>query len=128
METPPVSAEDRLFAALAYVYWYVAFPIYLLSPRYQQRPFLRYHLFHALVLGLVVFWGGVALWTVSAMLGQFGLFGLLLYPVLRLSEWAALGLTAYAAFSAWMGRQVEIPYITEFVRPYLQEKRSDDHR
>lgn len=124
METLPVSKEDRLFAALAYIYWFVAFPVYLVSPRYQGRPFLRYHLYHALGLGLVVYWGGIILWTVAAVLGKFGLFGLLLYPVLRLAEWLALGVTGYAAFSAFRGKQPQIPFLTELVRPYLEEKNS----
>ena len=38
---PPRSAEDRLLAALAYPFWYLAFPIFLLAPSFQQRPFLK---------------------------------------------------------------------------------------
>lgn len=115
------SAEDRFLAALAYVYWYVAFPVYLAVPRYQRNSFLKYHMYHALVLGLGVLWGGVALWTISAVLGRAGLFGLLLYPVLRAAEWLALGVTVYAALQAWFGKRVQLPYVTEFVRPMLQE-------
>lgn len=114
--------EDRLFAALAYPYWYIAFPIFLLAPRYQQRPFLRYHLYHALALGLLVFWGGVTLWTLSAIVGRFGLFGLLLYPMLKLAEWGAFGFTVYAAINAFLGKKAELPFVTEFVRPYLADK------
>lgn len=113
-------AEDRLFAALAYVYWYVAFPVYLLSPRYQNRPFLRYHLFHALALGLVTFWGGAALWAVAGVLGRLGIYGMLLYPIMRVCEWGVLAVTLYAAVRAWFGQRVELPFITEFVRPYLE--------
>jgi hypothetical protein len=123
MEVKSAAAEDRLFAALAYFYWYVAFPVYLVTPRFQQRPFLRYHMFHALILGLVVFWGGVALWTVGALIGKLGAFGLLLYPILRLAEWGAVLVTGYAAVQAWLGKQAEIPFVTEFVRPFLEEKK-----
>lgn len=122
MENQPVHAEDRLFAALAYPFWYVAFPVYLLAPRYQQNPFLRYHLFHALALGLAIMWGGVSLWTFAAVLGKFGLFGILLYPFLKLAEWVAFFTTLYASLNAFLGKKAQIPYITELVRPYIQER------
>ena len=65
----PPSAEDRLFSALAYPYWYVAFPVYMLSARQQKSEYLRYHMFQGLVLGLALFWGGVSLWTLGAVIG-----------------------------------------------------------
>jgi len=126
MEKNSISPEDRLFAALAYPYWYVAFPVYLLSNRYQERPFLRYHLFHALFLGLAILWGGVLMWTTAAVLGKFGAFGILLYPFLKLAEWVAFLTTLYAAGNAFAGRRASIPYITDMVRPYLVEKGSKD--
>lgn len=122
MENTPGSAEDRLLAALSYPFWYMAFPIFLLAPRYQQRPFLRYHVYQALALGLVILWGGITLWTTAAILGKFGLFGLLLYPFLKLAEWGAFLTTFYAAIGAWLGNRTELPYITEFVRPFLHER------
>lgn len=124
MEKKSLSAEDRLFAALAYPYWYVAFPVYLLAPRFQQNAFLRYHLFHALVLGLWVFWGGALLWAASAILGRLALFGLLLYPLLKLAEWLAFGVTLYGAFTAFAGKKVYLPFVTDLVRPYLKESES----
>ena len=121
MDTP-ANAEDRLLAALAYPYWYIAFPVYLLSNRYQSREYVRYHVFQGLLLGLVVLWGGAVLWTTAAILGKFGLFGLLLYPILKLAEWGARLTTLYAAFMALSGKKVELPYITEFVRPMLHSR------
>lgn len=117
----PLVAEDRLLAALAYPFWYLAFPIFLLAPRFQQRPFIKYHVYQGLALGLTVLWGGITLWTTAAVLGKFGLFGLLLYPFLKLAEWAAFLTTCYAAIGAWLGNRTELPYITEFVRPFLHE-------
>lgn len=116
-----LTAEDRLLAALAYPFWYMAFPIFLLAPRFQQRAFLKYHVYQGLALGLVILWGGVTLWTTAAVLGKFGLFGLLLYPFLKLAEWAAFLATGYASVGAWLGNRTELPYITEFVRPLLHE-------
>lgn len=124
MEKNSISAEDRLFAALAYPYWYVAFPVYLLSNRYQNRPFLRYHLFHALFLGLAILWGGVLLWTTAAVVGKFGAFGILLYPFLKLAEWVAFLTTVYATLMAFAGQRVTLPLITDLARPYLVEKGS----
>lgn len=122
MDNSPGSAEDRLLAALAYPYWYLAFPIYLLAPRLQQRPFLKYHVFQGFCLGMAVLWGGVTLWTTAAILGKFGAFGLLLYPFIKLAEWVAFLLTWYGAVGAWFGNRIEIPYVTEFVRPFLHER------
>ncbi len=117
-----VTHEDRLLAALAYPFWYVAFPLYLVANRYQGRDFVRYHLFQGLFLGLVVLWGGAVLWTTAAVLGKFGLFGLLLYPCLKLAEWVAWGATYYAAAMAFLGKKVELPFITELVRPMLHTR------
>lgn len=118
----PTVAEDRLLAALSYPFWYMAFPIFLLAPRFQQRPFIKYHVYQGLALGLTILWGGVTLWTTAAVLGKFGLFGLLLYPFLKLAEWSAFLVTVYAAAGAWLGNRTELPYITEFVRPFLHER------
>lgn len=119
---PPTLAEDRLLAALSYPFWYMAFPIFLLAPRFQQRPFIKYHVYQGLALGLLILWGGVTLWTTAAVLGKFGLFGLLLYPFLKLAEWGALLVTVYAAAGAWLGNRIELPYVTEFVRPFLHDR------
>lgn len=118
----PPSAEDRLFSALAYPYWYVAFPVFMLSARQQKSEYLRYHMFQGLVLGLALFWGGVSLWTLGAVIGRLGLFGLLLYPILKLAEWVGFGVVVYATVSAWLGKRCQIPFVTEFVRPLLHER------
>lgn len=118
----PDQAEDRLFAALAYPYWFVAFPVFMLGQGYRQRRFLRYHMFHGLALGLLIFWGGLVSWTLAAAIGKFApIFSLLFYPLIKIAEWLAFGMTVWGAGNAFVGREVELPFITEFVRPYLAD-------
>ncbi|MBI3926298.1 MAG: DUF4870 domain-containing protein [Armatimonadetes bacterium] len=117
-----LKAEDRLLATLAYPFWYLVFPMIYLSPHRQHSPFLRYHAYHALFLGLGLWVGGVVAWTTAAFIGKiFFLFGLLLYPILLLLKWMALLLTLYCMISAWQGRTQYVPYITEFSRPFVEE-------
>lgn len=114
--------EDRLLAALAYPFWYLVFIMVYLSPRKQKSRFLRYHAYQGLFLGLLVWGGGIVAWTAAEIVGKvFVLFGLLLYPLLKLLNLAAFVMTAWATLAAWMGRWVEIPYITEFARPFVDE-------
>lgn len=118
-----ISHEDRLLSALAYPFWYVVFPLFQLSPEKQKRKFLRYHCYQGLILGLALWGGGIVAWTLASILGRLIIFGLLLYPFLKLAEWVAFGTTVFAAGSAWLGNYVQIPYVTEFVRPFLEEER-----
>jgi uncharacterized membrane protein len=113
------NSQERLFSALAYPFWYVTFPVFLLS-REKTSAYARYHVYQGLFLGLTLWIGGIALWNVSAFLGRFILLGLLLYPMLRLAEWIALGVTVYSALSAWLGSKVRLPFITKFTEPFLQ--------
>lgn len=113
--------EERLFSALSYPFWYVTFPVFMLSRDRQASRYTRYHVYQGLFLGLGLWLGGIALWNVSAILGKFILFGILLYPLIRLAEWAALGLTLYAAAAAWLGYKVSLPFVTKFSQPFQQD-------
>ena len=52
--------EERLFSALSYPFWYVAFPVFLLSKEKQASAFTRMHCHQGLFLGLLL-WGGGAM-------------------------------------------------------------------
>ena len=117
--------EERLFSALAYPFWYITFPVFLLSKDRQSSQFTRYHCYQGFFLGLALWLAGITLWNVSGFLGKFILFGLLLYPLLRLAEWVALGLTVYSAASAWLGRKVHLPFVSDFVAPFLASQSSE---
>ena len=119
--------EERLFSALAYPFWYVAFPVFLLSKEKQASAFTRMHCHQGLFLGLLLWGGGILLWNASAILGKFILFGLLLYPLLKLAEWVALGLTVYSAASAWLGYRVYLPFISEFAKPFAAIEGRESH-
>lgn len=113
--------EERLFSALSYPFWYVTFPVFMLSRDRQTSRYTRYHVYQGLFLGLALWLGGIALWNVSAIIGRFVLFGLLLYPLMRLAEWAALGLTVFSAAGAWLGYQVKLPFVSKFAQPFQQD-------
>ena len=124
MSEKPTS-EERLFSALSYPFWYVTFPVFSLSRDRQASSYTRYHVYQGLFLGLALWLGGIALWNISAILGRFILFGLLLYPMLRLAEWVALLSTVYSAISAWLGYKVRLPFISKFTEPFLLEQDGD---
>lgn len=118
----PLRHDDRLLAALAYPLWYVVFIVVYLSPRRQKSRFLRYHAYQGLFLGLTVWVGGILLWTAADIAGKiFILFGLLAYPLLKLLQLAAFAVTAWATLMAWLGKWLELPFITEFARPFVDE-------
>ena len=114
--------EERLFSSLSYPFWYVTFPVFLLSQERQASAYTRYHAYQGLFLGLTLWIGGIALWNVSAILGKFILFGLLIYPLLRLAEWAALLVTVYSAAMAWLGYKFRLPFISKFAEPFQAER------
>jgi len=120
-----VTHEDRLLAALAYPLWWAAFPLLLLSPGKRERKFFVYHAYQGLFLGLALWVGGIALWTGASVIGRIALFGILLYPALKLAQWVAALTTVYATALAWLGVYVQIPFITEFARPYISSQKPD---
>ena len=54
-----------------------------------------------------------------------GLGGILLYPALKLAQWVAALTTVYATALAWLGVYVQIPFITEFARPYISSQKPE---
>lgn len=118
---PKPTGEDRLFAALCYPFWFVAFPIFSISTERQAKPFVKFHAYQGLALGLLIWLGGITLWHLAAVFGRFILFGLLLYPALKLAEWVAFFTTLFSAAGAWLGYQPKIPFITDFVHSVISE-------
>ncbi len=109
-------------AALAYPFWYLVFPLIYMTPDKRHDPFLRHHAYHALFLGLGLWVGGVLLHTGLALIGKiFVLFSLLLYPLVKLVSWAALGVTLYSMLVAWQGKNLNLPYLSGFAQPFIEE-------
>lgn len=114
--------EDRLLALLAYPFWYLVFPLIYMTPDKRNDPFLRDHAYHSLFLGLGLWLGNIFLYTAAALIGKFFvLFGILLYPLLKLTGLAAVLLTGYCMMTAWQGRTVRLPYLSDFARPFIEE-------
>jgi hypothetical protein len=110
-------------AALAYPLWFAVFPMVYVTPDKRKNPFLRTHAYQGLALGL---FGIVGLSLVRAVLGFFFrwliLFDVLLYPLLRLGEWAVLGLVVYGAVMAASGRSAPMPYISKAVNSLFADE------
>ncbi|MCA9793722.1 MAG: DUF4870 domain-containing protein [Candidatus Eremiobacteraeota bacterium] len=117
-----MSREDRLLATLAYPFWYLVYPLIYMTPDKRNDPFLRHHAYHALFMGLGLWVGGILLHTGVAIIGKFFIvFGILLYPFVKLLGYAAIGLTAYAMLTAWQGKKLSLPYLSEFAEPFISE-------
>jgi len=98
---PESTSDDRLWAALAYVFTPLVPIIVLLLEDKKDRPFIKSHNMQALIWG-VIFYIIVSVTSVF-------LIGLCIWP---------LGLLAqlYWAYKAYQGEMVNIPVITDFVQ------------
>lgn len=96
-----VTDDDKLWAALAYVFTPLVPIILLLLEDKKDRPFIKAHNVQALAFGLV--W-----WVVTSVL-SFAFIGLCMIPV----GW---GLQIYWAYKAYQGEYVQIPVLTDFVK------------
>lgn len=102
-----VSSDDRLWAALAYVFTPLSPIIILLMQNKKDRPFIKAHNMQALVYGVVL----TLLWFIAGFL-TVALIGLCLYPFLFIAWLVAL----YWAYQAYQGKMVTIPMVTDFVK------------
>ena len=96
-----VSSDDKLWAALAYLFSPLVPIIILLMEDKKNRPFIKGHSMQSLVFG-VVFWG------ITSIL-SLGLIGLCLVPIGFVIE-------VYWAYKAYQGETINIPVITDFVK------------
>ena len=98
-----VSIDDRLWAALAYVFSPIVPIIILLMEDKKNRPFIKEHNVQALV------WS-VALFVILVVLGivTFGLIGCIA-PLAWIPQ-------LYWAYQAYQGRSVNIPVISKLVK------------
>lgn len=109
---PPgeITDGDRLLAALSYPIPVLAVVILLVADM-KSRPFQRYHAVQALAVN-------VALWVIMSVLGV---------TLWAATFWLVSGacsstagvlwfITLYFAYQAYQGKQLEIPFVTEFLR------------
>jgi uncharacterized protein len=97
-----VTSDDKLWAALAYVFAPIVPIIILLIEEKKVRPFIRPHTFQALV------WG-VFLWIIVFITSFFVIGLTCVWPL-------GFILQLYWAYKAYQGEMVEIPVISNFVR------------
>lgn len=96
---PEITSDDKLWAALAYIFSPLVPIILLLLEDKKDRPFIRAHNAQALAAGIVL----VIIVPIVAVLtlGCGSIVWLIMF---------------YWAYKAYQGEYVEIPVITEFVK------------
>jgi len=99
--TGEVTSDDKLWAALAYVFTPIVPIILMLMENKKNRPFIRAHNMQALV------WG-IAFYVIVSVTSAF-VIGLCLLPV-------GLIIQLYWAYQAYQGKMVSIPMLTDFVK------------
>lgn len=107
MAKTDVTNDDKLWAALAYVFTPITPIIILLMQDKKDRPFIKAHNMQALVYGIVL----TVLWMIAGVL-TLGFIGLCLYPFLIVGWLIAL----YWAYKAYQGEMVNIPIVSDFVK------------
>lgn len=96
---PDATSDDRLWAALAYVFSPIVPIIIMLMEDKKNRPFIRAHNAQALALGVVV-------WILQTIIGAITCgIGFLLWLVML-----------YFGYKAYQGQYINIPFITDFVK------------
>jgi len=103
MASNSVTSDDKLWAALAYVFTPLVPIILLLIEDKKNRPFIKEHNMQALVWGIVVFIAWFVLGIVT-----FGLIACVLWLV-----WIP---QLYWAYQAYQGKSVNIPVISNLVK------------
>jgi uncharacterized membrane protein len=94
-----VTDDDKLWALLAYVFTPLVPVIILLLEDKKNRPFIRSHNVQALIWGILS-------WVIGSVTS-------FLFCIPGLILWA---LALYWGWQAYQGKQVEIPFISNFVR------------
>ena len=93
--SPEITSDDRLWAALAYIFTPLIPIILMLLEDKKDRPFIKAHNVQALILGIVV----IILAAVTMGCGA----------ILFLGLW-------FLAYKAYQGEYVEIPWLTNFIK------------
>ncbi|HLB64058.1 MAG TPA: DUF4870 domain-containing protein [Anaerolineales bacterium] len=96
-----ITSDDKLWAALAYVFTPLVPIIILLMQDKKDRPFIKAHNGQALAWGVVFY--------VIVMITSFFVIGLCIWPLGVLLE-------IYWAYKAYQGEFINIPVISDFVK------------
>lgn len=93
--TPEVTSEDKLWAAVGYIFSPLAPLFLLLFNDTKDRPFIRYHCIQAILIGIIL----------TILIPMLGGCGIIIWLLMF-----------YLAYQAYMGKMIEIPYITDFLK------------
>jgi uncharacterized membrane protein len=97
--SPDITSDDKLFAALAYVFAPIVPIILMLMEDKKNRPFIKAHNAQALVLGIIMI-------VVVPILAAFTCgIGAILWLIML-----------YWAYKAYQGQYVTIPVVTDFCK------------
>jgi uncharacterized membrane protein len=96
-----ITSDDKLWAALAYVFTPLVPIIILLMEDKKNRPFIKAHNAQALAWGVVFY--------VLVTITSFFLIGLCIWPL-------GLLLELYWAYKAYQGEFINIPVVSDFVK------------
>ncbi len=99
--TPEITSDDKLWAALAYVFSPIVPIILMLIEDKKERPFIKEHNVQALVIGIL-----------NAILAV-PLSATIVLACVPLLIWLVM---LYWGFQAYQGNSVEIPLVTKFVK------------
>ncbi len=108
---PVESSDDRILAALAYVFSPLVPIIILFLKDKKDKPVIKAHNIQALVLGVILYIVTIVLVTIISTV-TLGI-GAICSPLISLAAWAIL---IYYGYLAYQGKEVVIPVITKFVR------------
>jgi uncharacterized protein len=89
-----VTDDDKLWALLSWIFWVIAILALLLEEK-KDRPFVRYHAWHSIVVGIVFT-------IISAVTFGCGT------PIFLVS--------LYFAYRAYQGEWFTLPVITDFIK------------
>jgi uncharacterized membrane protein len=101
MSAPESTSDDRLWAALAYVFSPLVPIILMLWEEKKERPFIKAHNMQALVMGIIE----IVLWFVVGWTIFLSCVPLLLWLVML-----------YWAYQAYQGKMVNIPVVSGMVK------------
>ena len=105
MGAPESTSDDRLWAALAYVFTPVVPIILALWEEKKNRPFIKAHNMQALVWGVAVF----VIFTVMTITVILAICSLPLALVVLIAD-------LYWAYQAYSGKMVTIPVVSNLVK------------
>lgn len=99
--TPEVTSDDKLMAALSYVFAPLVGIIMLVMEDKASRPFIKFHAVQSIAVSIVLF----VLVFVLALIPVLGCLAPLVYFVML-----------WYAYKAYQGEMFSVPFVTDFIK------------